>query len=240
MFVYRASSYRRNLSMLLGVIVGVTLLSVLSSYLVVLQAGEFQPLSDVVRTQHERNLIYGSGIHDVRRELKMEIIKFRQPEIVALGSSRPLDFRQEYFTQPFACACQAMDTLVEGQSFVDKMLTVHQPRVVIFALDHWWFTGVRDFDRDTLAFLGVSVSNASARPMLFAALLLFIVWGLPNTYEIMKDHKPVLMPNDSSLRSPRLLSFRPGIVWSLGVSTLLLASFINMLSTRQEFLYYEF
>ena len=93
---------------------------------------------------------------------------------------------------------------------------------------------------DTLAFLGVSVSSASARPMLFAALLLFFVWGLPNTYELMRDHKPVLLPNDSSLRSPRLLSFRPGIVWSLGVSTLLLASLINMLSTRQEFLYYEF
>ena len=93
---------------------------------------------------------------------------------------------------------------------------------------------------ETLAFLGISLSNASARPLLFAAFLLFIVWGLPNTYELLRDHNPVLLPKYASLSSPRLLVFRPSIVWSLGISALILVSLIGMFSTRQEFLYYEF
>lgn len=110
------------------------------NYLLVRQAGELIPLAPLVRLQRESHAVYGTGLHDNRREHRLEIIRQRQPEVIALGSSTVLDMRQEYFTVPFACACQAMDSIDDGEVFVDAMLRVAKPKLVLFGLDFWWFT----------------------------------------------------------------------------------------------------
>src|SRR5690242_7988548 len=74
-------------------------------------SGELTPLTEVVDRQQQAGAIYGTAVHDSRRELRLEILRHRQPEIVALGSSTSLDMRSEYFLRPFACACQAMDSI---------------------------------------------------------------------------------------------------------------------------------
>lgn len=120
------------------------------NYLLLWQAGELIPLRSLVRLQHERNAVYGTGLHDNRREHRIEIIRRRQPEVVALGSSTVIDMRQEYFTLPFACACQAMDSIDDGEVFVDAMLRVAKPKLVLFGLDFWWFTTRRPQLREPL------------------------------------------------------------------------------------------
>jgi hypothetical protein len=63
--------------------------------------------------------------------------------VVALGSSRALQFREEFFSVPFVNAGRAMNSIPEGARFVDEMLAIHRPRLVILAADIWWLNGNR-------------------------------------------------------------------------------------------------
>ncbi len=112
----------------------------LLDFAVILRSGELERLPQIVRALHETGAIYGTALHDVRGELPLEIVRQRQPEIIALGSSRALDFRQEYFTRPFACACGGMDSIEDGEAYAAAVLEHSRPRLVLLALDFWWFT----------------------------------------------------------------------------------------------------
>ena len=112
-----------------------------ANYVLLWSSGELTRLERVIEAQINDDALYGTALHDVRREHKLALIRYREPKIVALGSSRALDFRQEYFTKKFACACQAMKSLEEGTYFVDAMMQIHQPDLVLFAIDYWWLTG---------------------------------------------------------------------------------------------------
>jgi hypothetical protein len=79
-------------------------------------------------------------MHDDHREIALEMLRRRQPEIIALGSSLPLYFREEFFTKSFVCAAGVMDSLNDGELFVRRMHDVARPKVVLFVLDFWWFT----------------------------------------------------------------------------------------------------
>lgn len=107
---------------------------------VILRSGELERLPRIVEELHATGAIYGSGLHDVRGELPLEILRQRRPEIIALGSSRALDARQEFFTRPFACACGGMDSIEDGETYGAAILERAKPRLVLFALDFWWFT----------------------------------------------------------------------------------------------------
>ncbi|HEX9395545.1 MAG TPA: hypothetical protein VF943_02280 [Burkholderiales bacterium] len=112
----------------------------LLDFALIVRSGEYERLDRVVQLQHETGALYGSALHDTRGELPLEIVRHRQPEIIALGSSRPLDFRQEYFTHPFACACGGMDSIEDGETYMQEILARARPKLVLFALDFWWFT----------------------------------------------------------------------------------------------------
>lgn len=116
------------------------MLVLVTDYAILFRSGETTSIQQVARRLQRGKVIYGTGVHDLRQELKLEIIRDRRPDIVAFGSSRPLDFRQEYFTRKFACACQAMSNIDAGLGYARKLLSIHKPKLVIFALDFWWFT----------------------------------------------------------------------------------------------------
>jgi len=113
----------------------------LLSYRFLRQYGETLSPAQVVE-QLERNpeLFYRSAMHDDLRETALEVLRRRQPEVIALGSSLPLYFREEFFTTPFACAAGVMDSLNDGETFVRRMRDVARPKLVLFVLDFWWFT----------------------------------------------------------------------------------------------------
>ncbi|MEQ1748228.1 MAG: hypothetical protein ABL974_02315, partial [Prosthecobacter sp.] len=83
---------------------------------------------------------YRSVMHDNLRETALELLRRRQPEIIALGSSLSYAFRQEFFTDSFGCGCGVMDSISEGEAFVDKLIESARPKIVLFVLDFWWFT----------------------------------------------------------------------------------------------------
>lgn len=115
---------------------------------ILLQSGEMQPVSRIAQRIIDENYIFESGVHDLKRELNLELIRQRKPAVVAFGSSRPLNFRQEYFrpSAVYNCACMAVPNLTDGLFYADKLLATHRPDVVILSVDFWWFTtpgGVR-------------------------------------------------------------------------------------------------
>lgn len=107
--------------------------------LILWRAGEFSSSADIAVMLQDQGGVYGSGVHDVRKTLPLNILAERKPKIIAFGSSRPLDFRQEYFTQRFSCTCQAMSLIDDGYVYAETLLDIHTPEVVIFSLDFWWF-----------------------------------------------------------------------------------------------------
>jgi len=68
----------------------------------------------------------------------------RKPDIVAIGSSRAMRFREQFFLDNFYSFGGAMQSVQQGEFLVEKMLSEHRPRAVILALDFWWFHTERE------------------------------------------------------------------------------------------------
>lgn len=103
------------------------------------RAGEFMPLRDIVERQLKSGAIYGSAIHEDGFAYKLELAAAMAPEIIALGSSRILQFRQDVFDTTFVNAGRAMIVPAEGQKFMAALAPRHKPKIIIIGLDFWWF-----------------------------------------------------------------------------------------------------
>lgn len=109
------------------------------SYVFLSKAYEHQSFEEIAKIQLESGAIYGSALNQSTFNYKLALIKAKRPEIIALGSSRVLQFRQEAFNTSFVSAGNAMNNLYEGELFVDKILQIYKPKFIILGLDFWWF-----------------------------------------------------------------------------------------------------
>ena len=103
------------------------------------RAGELASVVDVVTRQSDSAARYGSAIHEDGFAYKLELATREKPVIIALGSSRVLQFRQRVFSTKFINAGRGMITPEEGLTFMRALLPRHKPKVVIIGLDFWWF-----------------------------------------------------------------------------------------------------
>ena len=100
--------------------------------------GETQSIERLVAEQQATQALYGSALFEDDFNYKLQLVRVRKPDVIALGSSRALQFREEFFSVPFVTAGRAMNSIPEGSRFIDEMLKFHRPRMVIIALDVWW------------------------------------------------------------------------------------------------------
>ena len=107
------------------------------------RAGEFTALPEIVARQQADGSIYGSALHDDEFAHKLALATARRAEVLALGSSRVLQLRQEFFLRPFTNAGRAMSSLREGEEFLAALPAVARPRLMIIGLDPWWFNPQR-------------------------------------------------------------------------------------------------
>lgn len=135
---------RRYLWALLG-ISALGVLPLAASWLFLLQAGELREPRAVARWLQRSGGLYGTALHSNARQVALSIYVERRPEVIALTSSRGTEFRQEFFTAPFSCACMMMSDLEEGDQFLDAIESVHVPKLVILGLDYWWFSKTNDY-----------------------------------------------------------------------------------------------
>ncbi|MBO6782208.1 MAG: hypothetical protein JJ899_02895 [Alphaproteobacteria bacterium] len=111
--------------------------------------GELADIDEVAAIQQEAGGLYGTALHPNVYAYKLALLAARKPDIVAIGSSRVLQFRQAHFTHPFANLGRTVNYPAEAVKLVGDMLTRHKPEVVLFGIDHYWlnpaFTTARDF-----------------------------------------------------------------------------------------------
>ena len=111
-----------------------------ASWLFLVRAGEYLDADKVVVRQQERGSIVGNSIPGLSAYVyKLGLVRARKPEVLALGSSRVLQFREEAFLGTFVNAGKAGDNLVEMDRFLKAIPAQDMPGLVILGLDPWMF-----------------------------------------------------------------------------------------------------
>ncbi|MBO4369495.1 MAG: hypothetical protein J5803_05295 [Desulfovibrio sp.] len=83
--------------------------------------------------------LFGSGVSQDFVDYKLQLYNEVRPEIVAIGSSRVMQFRSRYFSKKFLNMGGVAGNLPVLRSTLDAMLCVHKPEAIILGLDFWWF-----------------------------------------------------------------------------------------------------
>lgn len=126
---------------------------------------EHNSFESIVQRQLKYNSIYGTALNENVFAYKLELINQTKPKIIALGSSRVLQFREEFFTHSFINAGNAMNTLKEGKLFLEEVLQFHKPEIIILGLDIWWFhSSYPNYKRgEYLNIKGTNINGAKVR-----------------------------------------------------------------------------
>ena len=108
------------------------------------RSGELDSPTQVATWLLKSGGLYGTALNSNAREVALELYLQRRPDVAVLSSSRGTEFRQEYFSRNFSCACMIMSNIAEGFQFLEAVRLTHLPKVVILALDYWWFSQTDD------------------------------------------------------------------------------------------------
>lgn len=108
------------------------------SALFLARCGELDSVEKVVANQQISKGLYGSAIHPNAYPYKLALYRARKPDVVAIGSSRVLQFRQEHFSMPFVSMGMAANYPAEAEKLLDDILEIHKPSLVILGIDFWW------------------------------------------------------------------------------------------------------
>ena len=134
-----SSELRRGFIVCFFGCLAVFLLPPLANFTLLWRADETAATWEIAEQMADQKAIYGTAVNATTPDLKLELIRLRQPHVIILGSSRALQFRQEMFSTPFSNAGGVMGELVDGLNFLKRMYGFHKPELVILQLDHWWF-----------------------------------------------------------------------------------------------------
>ncbi len=92
---------------------------------------EHNSFESIVQRQIKHNSIYGTALNENVFAYKLELVKQTKPKVIALGSSRVLQFREEFFTHSFISAGNAMNN---ENVFAYKLELVKQTKPKVIAL----------------------------------------------------------------------------------------------------------
>lgn len=122
--------------------IGVSLLSTpfVLSYLYLSHMGEYLPLKEIQEIQaNSAQSLYGTAVHSDIYFYKLEGYRQQLPNIVAVGSSRIMQLRQQFFTTTFYNAGGMISSLYLAEHAINQLLEIHEPKVLIISVDFWWF-----------------------------------------------------------------------------------------------------
>lgn len=104
------------------------------------RVGEYIPLPEVVEKQNKTpgKVIYGTALHANTKTYKKLLLDAAKPKIIALGSSRVMQFRQHMFLERFINMGGAMDSINDGINLLPDIINI-KPDMVIIGADVWWF-----------------------------------------------------------------------------------------------------
>jgi hypothetical protein len=136
--------------------------------LVLWLGGEFIPARGVVErlSARDRLVLHGAAYTNSAIYVKMRMIAARAPQVLALGTSRVMQFRSGFFRRDagFYNAGGIIARLMHFRAVLDRIPREHQPEVLLIATDAYFFNPRFDkLDRDEL---GVDwlTAQMTARP----------------------------------------------------------------------------
>jgi hypothetical protein len=152
---------------------------------VLYSTGELYKNSDAVIALEQKYLLGYASNDDYHRNLKWKYLKINpQKDLVALGSSRVLQFRAEMFDSSFYNAGYIISSLSEYVPFLESLPKEKQPQYLIISLDQWLFNS----DYDSLVKKKEKIEEKWTVPsMNFYPLKLYIrIWKdiLSKTYNV--------------------------------------------------------
>jgi hypothetical protein len=103
-------------------------------------SGETLSIAEIAKKQMHSNeiVLYGSAIHNNTRKYKRYMLEISSPEIIALGSSRVMEFRGHMFASDFYNLGGIMSAVSTGDSLIPDILK-KKPKTLILGADIWWF-----------------------------------------------------------------------------------------------------
>lgn len=106
---------------------------------VIHQAGETTSYSKIVERQIQSGGIYGSSMNAGTYYYKLKLLSTMPASVIALGSSRTMQFRKEMFAVPMINMAGAANDLLETRAFLREIKKLNPDAHVILGLDFWWF-----------------------------------------------------------------------------------------------------
>lgn len=112
------------------------------SYFVIYSSGEFTTVDEIIDKQKNGDVIlYGLAYSDPTPYYKLKSVIERNPKIIALGTSRVMQFRSEFFLEnaDFYNAGGAVRRVEDLNLFLDNIPRGKEPKVIILGLDQNFF-----------------------------------------------------------------------------------------------------
>lgn len=120
---------------------------ILASFLFMKQAGEMLSVQEVVKNQFklpDPSLAY-MFTQKLGRDYKLTALDIVNPKIVVAGSSRSMQFRQQFFTEPFYNLGGSIESIYKDlKTVINRIIANPSIQTVLISVDPWWFNA--DFD----------------------------------------------------------------------------------------------
>lgn len=94
--------------------------------------------SSIIQRQIKNNSLYGSALNVNPFGYHLEKIKIIKPDIIVIGTSRAGQFKQKYFKNTFLTTPNASNTLAQAKTFIQEIVKIYKPKLMIFCLEPWW------------------------------------------------------------------------------------------------------
>lgn len=99
----------------------------------------YKSIDNIVKSKNDYLIGYAYNESNYRY-LKQKELEYRHPQtIIALGSSRVLQFRDKMFTKPFYNAGYTISSISDFIPFIESNLENKKPEVLLITFDQWMF-----------------------------------------------------------------------------------------------------
>lgn len=115
------------------------------NYFFLKKTGEISPLKKIISYQLTNNGIYGSALHSNVYPYKIALYSKIKPDIVVVGSSTVLQFRENFFNTKFVNLGRTVNYPFEGEKLIHDILKIHKPKIIIFGIDFWWGNDSKEY-----------------------------------------------------------------------------------------------
>ena len=125
----------RSYNAVLGLVFIVFLAFGVSSVIVMIRSDGFIPIEEILDKQRTEVILFNSPLSSPYKH-KLTLHKERAAKIVAIGSSRSLQFRENAFSESFTNLGGVISDIGYSELFIRKLIEAHKPEIIIWAVDY--------------------------------------------------------------------------------------------------------